>query len=299
MEPQKTKIFLYEAALLLVGLIWGGGFMATRIAVDEQLSAPVILAGRFFIAAIIFGCVFWKTIRKNCNRQAILSGMVVGTFLFLGFSMQTMATAGTVPSSVGFLTAINVIIVPFLWWAIAKKRPSRRMIGACVLCLCGIGVLSLKLDGFSFSVGNGLALACSFFFACHIVFTGIFSVRVNPNTLVFVQFVTAAVLSILFFLAFDRNYVPLLHPRGFLSVAYLGVFSTCLCFFLQSIAQVHVPASKAALFLCTESLFCSIFSVLLKYEPLTLTMATGGAMIFASVLIAEYTPAHKEEPQAV
>ena len=129
MEPQKTKIFLYEAALLLVGLIWGGGFMATRIAVDEQLSAPLILAGRFFIAAIIFGCVFWKTIRKNCNRQAILSGMVVGTFLFLGFSMQTMATAGTVPSSVGFLTAINVIIVPFLWWAIAKKRPSRRMIG--------------------------------------------------------------------------------------------------------------------------------------------------------------------------
>ena len=95
MEPQKTKIFLYEAALLLVGLIWGGGFMATRIAVDEQLSAPLILAGRFFIAAIIFGCVFWKTIRKNCSRQAILSGMVVGTFLFLGFSMQTMATAGT------------------------------------------------------------------------------------------------------------------------------------------------------------------------------------------------------------
>lgn len=299
MEPQKTKTLLYEAALLLVGLIWGGGFMATRIAVDEQLSASLILAGRFLIAAIIFGCVFWKTIRKNFTHQAISSGMIVGTFLFLGFATQTMATAGTVPSSVGFLTAINVIIVPFLWWAIAKKRPSRRIVAACILCLCGIGVLSLKLDGFSFSAGNGLALACSFFFACHIVFTGIFSVRVNPNTLVFVQFVTAALLSILFFLVLDRDYTPLLHPRGFLSVAYLGVFSTCLCFFLQSIAQVHVPASKAALFLCTESLFCSIFSVLLRYEPLTLSMAAGGAMIFASVLIAEYTPAHREDTQAV
>lgn len=301
MEQQKKKLFLYEAALLLVGIIWGGGFIATRIAVDVQLSAPLILAGRFLIAAIVFGCAFWKKVREKLDLRAAVYGMVVGVFLFLGFATQTIAMAGTTPSNAGFLTATNVVMVPFLWWIVAKKRPPMRIVAACVLCLCGIGVLSIKLDGFSFTPGDTMALICAFFFACHIVFTGLFSVRVDASVLVFTQFITAALLSLVFFLLFDRNYQPLLTPHGFLSVAYLGVFSTCLCFFLQAIAQVHVPASKAALFLCTESLFCSIFSVLCGYELLTVSMAAGGAMILGSVMLAEYNPSgkRKKKPLAV
>lgn len=295
MEEKKGKLFLYEAALLLVGLIWGGGFMATRIAVDEHLSAPLILAGRFLIAAVVFGCAFWKAIRQNISARAAAGGIVVGTFLFLGFSTQTLAMSGTTPSNAGFLTATNVVMVPFLWWMLAKKRPPARIIAACALCLCGIGALSLRFDGFSFSVGDFLALICAFFFACHIVFTGLFSVRMDAKVLVFIQFATAAVLSVVSFLIFDRDFAPLLRPNGFLSVAYLGVFSTCLCFFLQAVAQVHVPASKAALFLCTESLFCSVFSVMFGYEPLTIAMAAGGAMILGSVVLAEYTPGRKED----
>lgn len=290
---------LYEAALLLVGLIWGGGFMATRIAVDEQLSAPLIMAGRFLIAAIVFGCAFWKTVRENITARSAVAGMVVGAFLFLGFTTQTVAMAGTTPSNAGFLTATNVVMVPFLWWIVAKKRPPARIVAACVLCLGGIAALSLKLDGISFTGGDALALICAFFFACHIVFTGLFSVRMDAKVLVFMQFATAAVLSVAFFLMFDRDYAPLLRPAGFLSVAYLGVFSTCLCFFLQAIAQVHVPASKAALFLCTESLFCSVFSVMLGYEPLSVAMAAGGAMILGSVVLAEYTPASRRAKKAV
>lgn len=295
MEHQKSRQLLYEAALLLVGVIWGGGFMATRIAVDEQLSASLILAGRFLIAAAVFGCAFWKTIRQNMNVRSAVGGVVVGTFLFLGFTTQTVAMAGTTPSNAGFLTATNVVMVPFLWWLLAKKRPPMRIIAACALCLCGIGALSLKFDGFSFTGGDVLALICAFFFACHIVFTGLYSVRMDAKVLVFTQFVTAAALSLAFFLLFDRDYTPLLRPNGFLSVAYLGVFSTCLCFFLQAIAQVHVAASKAALFLCTESLFCSVFSVLFGYESVTKAMAIGGALILSSVVLAEYTPARTRE----
>lgn len=290
MEHQKKKILLYEAALLLVGVIWGGGFIATRIAVDEQLSASLILAGRFIIAALVFGCAFWKTIRENIDLRTAVGGGVVGAFLFLGFTTQTLSMAGTTPSNAGFLTATNVVMVPFLWWIAARKRPPARIIAACALCLCGIAALSLKFDGFSFTTGDLLALICAFFFACHIVFTGLFSVRMDAKVLVFTQFAAAAVLSLLSFLIFDRNFAPLLRPNGFLSVAYLGVFSTCLCFFLQAVAQVHVSASKAALFLCTESLFCSVFSVLWGFEPLTVAMAVGGAMILGSVVLAEYTP---------
>lgn len=298
-QTKKTghmRTLLYEGALLLVGIIWGWGFIATRVAVDESLSASFILMGRFLIAAVVFGLAFLRHLRRTLTRNSVYAGIILGALLFCGFITQTIAMEHATPSNVGFLTSTNVVMVPLLWWLFAHKRPSLRVGAACILGLCGIAALSYQWGtAFTFGWGDLLSLICAMFFAAHIALTGLFSVRHDSKVLVFVQFASAAVLSAAFFLIFDRDLSPLSSLPGLAAVGYLGVFSTCLCFFLQTTAQVHVPASSAALLLCTESLFCTIFSVLVGYEPVTVNMLLGGTIITASVVLCEW-PADRKKP---
>lgn len=294
-QTPRVRTLLYEAMLLLVAIIWGGGFMATRIAIDAQLSSPFILMVRFIIAAAVFGLAFRQHLRQNFSRPGILSGILMGTVLFIAFTSQTIAMEYANPSNVGFLTSTNVVMVPLLWWAFAHRRPPARVGVACVLALLGIAALSFQWgEAFVFSAGDLLALLCSLFFATHITLTGLFSARHDAKVLVFVQFTTAAVLSFLFFLLFDRDFSAFRPSMGLAAVGYLGLFSTCLCFFFQTVAQSQVPASSAALLLCTESLFCTIFSVLMGYEPVTLSMIVGGTVIFSAVLLCELPAGHKK-----
>ena len=72
---------------------------------------------RFAIAALIVGIVFHKDLKKNMKKEHIKGGLLIGTFLFLAFYVQTVALQYTTPSNNAFITAANVVIVPFLWWA--------------------------------------------------------------------------------------------------------------------------------------------------------------------------------------
>lgn len=69
----------------------------------------------------------------------------------------------TTPSNNAFITAANVVIVPFLWWAISKKKPGAKFIVSSFLCLLGIGILSINFsEGFAFKIGDLMTLAAPF-----------------------------------------------------------------------------------------------------------------------------------------
>ena len=42
-----------------------------------------------------------------------------------------------------FLTAVYCVLVPFLYWAFARVRPDRYNVIAAVLCVAGVGLVSL------------------------------------------------------------------------------------------------------------------------------------------------------------
>ena len=70
-------------------------------------------------------------------------------------------------------------------------------------------------------------------------------------------------------------------------MAYLGLFSTLLCFLIQTNAQRYTTSTKAAIFLSTEALFGALFSVLLRLEPFSWSMVVGGGIIMGSITAAE------------
>lgn len=283
----KKGIFA-DISLIIAAIIWGSGFIATQMALDAGYHPFTTLFLRFLVATVIMGIFFYKKMSKE-DWKNIGPGLVVGIFLFLGFAAQTTGLLTTTPSNNAFLTAVNVVLVPFIGFLIFRDRPKRKSVIGAIVCFIGIGLLTYKPGGgSSLSVGDFLTLLCALFFAFHIVAVGHYAKRVNTYFLVFIQMLVATVCSFLCMLVVGQNVTDLYQgAQGFTAVMYLGLFSTCVCFFIQNMAQRFTSSTKTAIFLSLESLFGTAFSVLLGYEPITATLFVGGLLIFSAIIITE------------
>lgn len=152
---------------LLVAAIWGGGFIATDAAL--QTFDPFTVLMIRFIGASIVSIIVCLVSRVKISREALFRGSISGVLMYLAFAFQTFGLFFTNTGQNAFLTAVNVVLVPYIVWLLWKKKPSNHQLAASVVCLVGIACLSLSKGYFSFSFGDSLSLACAFFFACHII----------------------------------------------------------------------------------------------------------------------------------
>ena len=153
--------------LVLVTIIWGGGFTASDIAL-ESMTPFQIMTVRFFLAAILMGLISIRSL-KGMKKEEIRAGILMGIALFAAFALQIVGLQYTTPSKNAFLTALNVVIVPFIAFLILKKKISPKGILGAVMSVIGVALLSLKGD-FSLGLGDGLTLLCAVGFAFQIFF---------------------------------------------------------------------------------------------------------------------------------
>lgn len=287
-DTPRSKSLLADSSLILVAIIWGSGFIASQYAIDSGMSTSLIMAMRFTIATVTLLAVFYKKIRE-IQSSDLKKGVIAGILLFLAFYSQTLGLVFTTPSNNAFITATNVVMVPFISWMIFKKRPLLKSFLTAFSCLAGIGVLTYSHgSGFIFSIGDLFTLICAFFFAAHISYLDIVAKSMDVKILTLVQMATAAILSLLVLFLFDFSSVRSADfSTGLLPVIYLGLFSTCICFLVQTSAQKFTSSTKAAILLSTEGFFGSLFSVLLRMETLTVNLLIGGVIIIGSVILSE------------
>lgn len=111
--------------LILVTVIWGGGFVASDMALESMKPFQIMMV-RFLLASVLMGLVSMGQRKKEAkieNRAgAIKAGMLMGLTLFAGFALQIVGLQYTTPSKNAFLTALNVVIVPFIAFVILKKK---------------------------------------------------------------------------------------------------------------------------------------------------------------------------------
>lgn len=278
------KKYSGEIGLLLVSLIWGSGFVATQMGLENGLTPFQLMTGRFFIGSLLLSVIFFKKL-KNINKKDIISGMLLGVFLFIAFSFQTFGLKYTTPAKSAFLTAANVVIVPFVGCILYKKKVDKIGIISSLITLVGIGIISLESD-FSISFGDILTLVCAVGFAMHIFLTSEFTKKHDPVVLTCIQMITAFMLSlVLQVFVGEANTTISSSTVG--SVLFLGVFNTTLCFLGQTVCQTKVDGTKTAILLSTEAIFGMIFSVIIAKEIITFKMITGSLFIFIAIICAE------------
>lgn len=291
-SPASLKMSRRTAATLclLVGAIWGFGFIATSRALDTFGPGQVLLV-RFTGAALIAWIPLLAR-RTPITRRALGKGLICGLFLYLAFLLQTLGLQETEAGSNAFFTSANVVMVPFLAWMVTDRRPAWLQFAACLLCFAGVGLMGWTGEGISLRTGDLYSLGCAFFFACHIVSLQWASDQ-ETNVITALQMSVAAILSLL--PGLQEAWPVDLDWLSVLSLLYLIAGSTWLAFWLQTRAQEYIDASRASLLLATESLWANLFAILLLHEHLSGLMACGGLMILLAVCMTELAPSMKEK----
>ena len=277
-----------DLMLLLVAIIWGTGFIGVEYAIKADMSAFLIMASRFSIAAIVLIIVTYKDM-KQIKKSEWIKGSIAGVLLFTGFYFQTIGQSQTTVSNSAFITATYVVMVPFIAWIFTKVKPSLKLVILTFVVLIGVGVLTLSpSEGFKLNIGDVLILVGAFGFACHVAFVEIAVGNSSAKIITFIQISVAAILSILGLFIFDPGAIAVAnYAVGFPAVLFLGLFSTCLCFFMQTSAQKRTSAAKVGIILSTEGFFGTLFSIVLGLEPLKAKIIIGGMIIITAVILTE------------
>ena len=288
-EKTESSILAKFASPLIVlaTIIWGSSFVVMKNSVSV-LPTFWLLAIRFSFAAIVLAVVFWKRWRL-LDRQYLVGGTVMGFCLFVAYAFQTFGLEQTTSGKNAFFTAVYCVIVPFLYWAIARRRPDRYNVLAAFLCIAGIALVSVTGENATaFNMGDILTLIGGFFFACHIVAVAKYSEGRDIFLLTTLQFASFAVFSWIGALFAS----PAPDPAVFDSIlifglAYLVIFASCGALLFQNIGQKYTAPSTAAVLLSLEAPFGVFFSILFADERPTPLMFLGFALIFIAVVCSE------------
>jgi len=285
------KQYMADGMLLVTAIVWGSGFVITAIAL-EYLTAYQVMAGRFILAAIILTTIFGYRLKK-ASKSVIWKGIILGTILYIAFALQTVGLQYTTPSKNAFLTAVNVIVVPLIAYAVYKRRIDGYEIIGSIMAIVGIGFLSLQ-GSLTMNIGDALSLPCAVAFAFDIFCTNLFVQKEDAIALTIIQFITASLLGIL--VVVSQGDIPTtLEKEAIYSIIYLAIFSTTLAYLFQNVANQYTSATKAAIILSTEAFFGMVLSVIFLHEILTGRMVIGAVLILLAILIAEIKPAHPKK----
>jgi len=277
------KKVISDLSLLFVALVWGGGFVAVKDALNT-VTPMILMSVRFVLAAVILYVFLHKFIGK-ISKEDLKKGSVVGVILYLAFAAQTYGLQYTTASKQGFLTATYVVMVPLIYWILYRKRPSTKAFVGSFVTIIGIALISLN-SALTFNIGDGLTLICALLFAGHIISIEYFAKDMNAFKLAFLQIAIAAILFVITALLTEP--IPeSLTPRAWGAIIYLAIFSTFACFTIQTIAQKYTSSSHASILLSLESVFAALLGVILLNEVMTPLMILGCALIFVAILLVE------------
>lgn len=277
-----------DLALFITAIIWGTGFIGVEYAIETGAKPALIVTMRFLIAGILLGILYIKEL-KRIDKATLQVGVIAGAMLFAGFYLQTWGQSHTNVSNASFITATNVVMVPFIVWFFTKKKPKVKYFVLGATALLGSGVLTLNFtEGMSFQIGDVVVLLSAVCFALHIAYLGIWGQDKDSKLLTFLQMIACGLLALIFMIMFDREAMdPVIIKAAIPSTTYLAVFSSCVCYYLQTTAQQHTSPSKTGIILCLEGFFGSVFAVILGLDHLTATLVIGGAIILSSAILAE------------
>ena len=282
---EKMMRRLAKPMLFAAAFIWGSSFFIMKDALDA-LPVQYLLAIRFTAGAVLLGLLCWKKWRIF-TPDYLWRGAVIGGFLYLAYSVQTYGLALTTPSKNAFLTAVYCVLVPFLYWAFAGVRPDRYNVIAAVLCVAGVGLVSLTGD-LTVNPGDGLTLVSAVFYASHIVAVAKVSAGKDIYLLTVFQFAFSGLYAWIGG-AFTEPFPAraLVRPEVVLPLIYLAVMATTAALLFQNVGQVWSDPASASVILSLESVFGVLCSVAFAGDQVSGKMLLGFALIFVAVVCSE------------
>lgn len=302
--------------LLLTAVIWGVAFVSQKAGMDYV--GPFTYNG---VRSLLGGAVLVPVIplldklrsrggvsfNKGRRRDIVLGGILCGTALFVGSSLQQLGILYQDPltnvGKAGFLTALYTVFVPVLGLFLKKRSPALVWLGVAV-AVAGFFCLSL-MDGVLAGQGLGLGLSdlllllCAVAFSFQILLVDHFSPLGDGVRISCIQFFVCGVLCLPFMLLTE-------HPTWsailacWLPIGYAGIMSCGVAYTLQIVGQNGVHPAVASLILSLESVFSVLAGyVLMPGSSLSVWEIIGCILVLAAVALVELAPSCRKDAQTL
>jgi drug/metabolite transporter (DMT)-like permease len=288
--PATTK--MVYGKLVLVAVIWGGTFIAGRVAAAE-MPAPTAALWRFLIATAALLALSWRMEGglPALSRQQWIGVTLLGLTGVAAYNLLFMFGLERVPASRGSLLVALNPVATLIGSALFLHEPlTRNRVAGILLALTGVAVVlghGHPLDLFAGHVGIGeLALVgCAMAWATYTML----GKRILRGLSVLAATTYAAltgtvVLAVAAAVTGDLV-VPQASFKGWVALGFLGLFGTVIAFVWFYEGVKALGPARTAVFINLVPVAAVTLGVLLLGEPLELSMLTGGALVILGVYI--------------
>jgi drug/metabolite transporter (DMT)-like permease len=281
----------FSALLALAPLIWGFGFVATRLTLAA--SGPLWSnALRFGLASLVMVPVV-ATRGFRLTRAQVASGALLGVLLFLAFSFQTTGLVTTSVSHSSFITGLYAVATPLLA-PFFGRWPKPMVIGASALAVFGLwllttahpGQVDLLRLGSELGRGDLITLGCAITSAIHILLADRVTPGADSISLNFVQLATVSLIALPAALLLEGRLQFAPSSAAIFGLVYLATLSSGLAFTIQLVAQKRVSPSVAAMIFLLEAPLGALAGTLFDGDHLTGTQWVGAGVMTLASLIA-------------
>ena len=277
----KKKRYLADLILFIASMIWGIGYFLQKSA--SETTAPLTFnCLRYLIAAIVMTAMARFRFPKGTGlKYGILSGIMMacaGNAQQIGMQTASIGNAS-------FITAIYIVLVPFLSALILRRKIRTRHLIAALLSLSGLFLMTTAGKGLDhISSGDLIVFIGSVFWALQILCVDKAVSCADPISFTAAEFLTAGILQLFVWLTLgqrDTVGIQASWPYALSS----GVFVLGIAFAMQAFGQKHTGETEASIIMGLESVFGAFFGAILYHESFSLLQLAGMVLIFTSVLL--------------
>jgi drug/metabolite transporter (DMT)-like permease len=276
-----------DLLLFACAAIWGFAFLFQKSAMDHI--GPFTFVGtRALLAALVLAPLAWIEHRRSTipvTQAFTRTGLFAGLAFVTGAVLQQAGLITASVTNTAFLTALYVVITPFISFVLIG-RPIAPLIWVAVALsfigtwLLGGGTLA------SFGVGDALVAFSAAFWALHIVIAGVAAPMGRSVLFSVVQFSVVAASALTGAILFETITLDSLRAAA-PSILYVGVLSTAMSFTILTFALRATSPSEAAIIVMTETLFAAFGAWLVFNERLTFVGALGAAAILSAAILVQ------------
>jgi drug/metabolite transporter (DMT)-like permease len=287
---EKNRILALIKATLTV-IIWGGTFIATKIALRE-VSPVTVVWMRFTLGVVILGStVFFRNQFSVPDRKDLAYFALLG---FIGITfhqwLQSTGLQTAQATTTAWIVATIPIFIALFGWLFLRETLGPLKIVGILLAAVGVilvvanGDLGSVLHGQFGSFGDLLILISSPNWAIFTVFSRN-GLKRHPATRMMFYVMSFGWLftSILFFSGHNLSQISQLRLDGWVSLAILGILGSGIAYIFWYDALQVLSVAETGAFVYLEPFVTVIVAALLLSEPLLWSSILGGGIILFGV----------------
>ncbi len=287
----RSRILPVFSALFSV-IIWGGTFVATKIALTEVSPATIVWI-RFGIGVLILGATVLA--RRQFAFPSANDLWMLALLGFIGVTfhqwLQATGLQTARASDTAWIVATIPVFTALFGWIFLKEKMGWLRVGGIVIAALGVllivsdGEIAGLFAGWEHARGELLILLSAPNWAIYTILSRRELPRHPAARMMFYVMLFGWLFTCVWIFSIGPGLteIPALTLKGWMAILALGVFGSGFAYIAWYDALREIPASQLGVFINIEPLVTTVLAATMINEPITPVTLIGGAIIILGV----------------